>query len=276
MLIMDNGRQRLAHCIAYNTTVGLPAYAAVGYNYRDGGNVTTLVELRDEIERVPISFRKEEQYRTRYVATFDAHKGCGLWREIGLFDADAKVDVLNNCDSAAGWTTGTGNTLTLNTTTVMDGSGAMRCQGQNGLSFQNLNLGSITQTHTESSKLQLWYYINDVSKLQDELAIYATASTTDPSVNRYIFTVNKSLLSNGWNYISRRFSDGSKSGTVTPNTIRGIRLSATKTASVIEYLDRVRIFTSNGIMWAREEVNPAIDKQYGEVRVIYSYLSFQP
>jgi len=196
---------------------------------------------------------------------------------MGLFDADANVALLSGCESVGSWTSENPDYPVADTSNVRDGNASIKSVGSLGTpTFQNLgNLDSYANTFTTAARLQLWYYIDDASKLSGTFYIYASSHASDITQDVYWWSVTTSDLSDGWNLISKKFSEADgQSGSPNVNNIVSFRLNSAKSSSATENIDKIRIFEEAGNMWARAENSSPTEKQWGEVRTLYWYINF--
>jgi len=256
-----------------------PVYIACGASTASAGGTA----LGDEIARFNISLVRDFGWGTaigtaaggtavvRFAGQADRQKAVGTWREVGLFYGSAVTHMLSNCDVEGSWVSD--NVLAVTTTNVREGPGALQCQGDSLVSFANLGgLDAPTVSFTESDKLQLWYYINDVSYLDSgNLTVRIGSSSSSFDTDYYEFTKPCSELESGWNWLSWFISDyDSKVGSPDPSTIVTFKLTVPKlTPSAVEGIDRIRLFQHGGTLYAYQALGTAVDKQWGETRWLY-------
>lgn len=257
-----------------------PTYIACGAGTSAAGGSA----LGDEIARFPVSLVRDFGWGTaigtaaggtavvRFSGEAKRDAAVGTWNEVGLFYGNAVTHMLSTCDVEGSWVSD--NILSVTTTTVRDGSGALRSQGSNLVSFANLGgLTPPSDTFYESDKLQLWYYINDISYLDSSgnLTVRIGSSSDSHDTDYYEFTKPCSGLSSGWNWLSWVISDyTSKSGSPDINNIVTFRLTTPKlTEAAVEGLDRVRLFQHSGTLWGYQALGTALEKQWGETRWLY-------
>jgi len=272
-VVVNSLRQRFAEWLAGQESAPYPEYIGVGTKRAaPGTDLATLTALEDELKRVAITSRSATGEReARLVSVFKTAVGSGEWQEIGLFLEPERACLLSDCDSTANWSSD--NTLSLEATDYKEGNAALEALGTGTVDFLNTTLTPSYDTYsfTESDKLQLWYYIDDVANLAGSIFIEISSSAT-VDVDEYQFEIKKADLSNGWNWISKVINEATKVGSPDLNAIVRFRLHATKAASALSRIDKIRLFGDQGLMWARAELATPIEKGLGEVWNVYWYL----
>lgn len=147
---------------------------------------------------------------------------------------------LDHCDATTGWATGSGSTLSLNTTDKKEGSGSLQAVGSGPEEFKKVfttpfNSGASAAT----GSIQFWYYVSDVSQLSTANQIeIGSAGKSDSSEYNW----NIGPLVNGWNLITKPISAaGTTNGTPNLNAINWVRIYHFKTGSVTTRIDGFRI-----------------------------------
>jgi len=272
-VVVNALRQRFAEWLAGEESAPYPYYIGVGTEkVPTGTNERELTALQDELERESITSRSTTAEReARLVSTFKAKTGTGNWQEIGLFLEAPRVVILSNCDTTTGWSSD--NTLSIETTDYREGAGALEASGTGTVDFLNTALSPSygAYTFTEDDKLQLWYYIDDTANLAGSIFI-EISSSAKVDVDEYQFEIAKADLSSGWNWISKVISGATKVGSPDLNAIVRFRLHASKAASALSRVDKIRLFGEQGLMWARAELATPIEKGLGEVWNVYWYM----
>jgi len=269
-LYLNVGRVQLAEYLI-GKAITPPKYIAVGTKVTAAADPRTLGALEDELDREIITFFYREEYTAKFVAVFTRKRAVGDWRELGLFDSDARAVILSSCDDLTNWTSE--NTLSVETTDYRQGAGALEASGSATLDFRNAALAPDYGTFAFSTedKLQLWYYVDSVAKLADAVTIEISSSTIDDT-DEFQFSIPKAELADGWNWISKRISEAQVIGAPDLNAIVRFRLHVAKTTGVVTRIDRIRLFGESGKLWCRAELETPITKQLGEVRNVYWYL----
>lgn len=250
-----------------------PTHIAVGAS----AGAVSGTALYDEMERVPITNWFDEgsdEQVVEFSGPFKPGLGTGTWWEIGLFTGAAVEVVLNSCNTLTNWHSG--GALSLDTVEARYGSACLRFQGTSYQPFYNHNGMTVPSGFTLSDRLQLWYYIDDPTKLTTGIRIYLSSSPTDYLKDYYQYSVPKASLSSGWNWISLPLSGYSSThGNPGVNTTMSFGLDAlTGSQTTVQRLDKVRLFQRSGTMWVREALGTAVEKTFSEVRWVYGKVTF--
>jgi len=281
--ITDAHRQRYAE-ILKGDTVTTPTHIGVGNKAKlSSEDASRFTKLKAEIARVAVTSKALQASDTaRFVAIIPAGTATGKINEFGLFNAAEDALVVNNCDATTGWSTNTDGVLVLDPVTFNEGTGSIKTtitgDGTTMTSFQHTTLAINATSYTESTaSLQFWYYVDNVDSI-DGATMSVQAWTGDPDY--YYWTITPSTeLSTGWNWISLKFSDALQSGSpdITVDNITEFHMTTTKDNAVVvvERLDHVRIFGTNGDMWARVEPPSEINKTQGSVVGVYWFLAMK-
>ncbi len=247
----------------------LPGFMAVGVGTSPAAtNQKTVTELVTEVMRNDIATAPAILTNgTRFRTIFGANDIAADIKEIMMFDLDHLTTTVEACDSLGSWTTGTNQTLTINTTARRVGSGSLQsattAASPSNDTFRNAALGGL-DISVSATRLQLWFYVDDASKLSGNLTIELSSSTSDDT-DEWQWLVAASGLVNGWNYIDLVFSDATIVGSpVTTNIVR-FRLHVAKTHPVTTRIDHIRTFKATGTGLSRVELSPAYTKQIGSV-----------
>jgi hypothetical protein len=145
---------------------------------------------------------------------------------------------LDDCDYLNGW--GSSGSIQLNTSDQQEGLGCVEFSGSQTDEFKK----SFTTPHNpgvsvESGRLEFWYYVSDASKLgsNNQLELGSGGSNDQQE-----YHWNLSGLNDGWNFISRKFSDASISGgTPDLSAINWFRIYNFKSGSIISRIDAIEI-----------------------------------
>ncbi len=264
-MLVNTGVNALAALLANQTNW----YIALGQTRTSNPDPRSLTALEDEFERTAVTARSVYQdTKARLAATFSATTGCGTIREVGLFDADAKQQMLNSCDVTTNWTSGNG-VVVLNTIDPKEGSACIETVGTDSIPLANYSLGVSYSGFTTNDRLQLWYYISDPTLLT-LMRLHIGSSGSD----YYQFTISGQLAT-GWNWFSLPISSAQVIGNPDINAISRFWVFSTKTNSVTERLDKIRLFQRSGTMWFRSELTTDKNKAYNTVITVYWYVEFK-
>jgi len=122
------------------------------------------------------------------------------------------TEAVDSCDDTAGWTASGTNSVTLNSTTYKEGTGALNLVKSDGSSATYSVSKTTTSRDFTSKTFFIWVYINATA-----YALLATTSCLvirfgSDSSNYYYFNVDKaSLTTTSWNLI--RFTTATATGT---------------------------------------------------------------
>jgi len=93
-LFLNVGRTQLAEYLI-GTAITAPRFIAVGTKTTTVSDPRTLTALEDELDREIIESRYRETYTAQLVAVFTRKRAVGEWRELGLFDTEARAVMLS-------------------------------------------------------------------------------------------------------------------------------------------------------------------------------------
>ena len=145
---------------------------------------------------------------------------------------------LDNCDATLNWSGSSSNTMTLNSTDMMEGSGCIQIVGSGTDEFKKVFATTFNSGATiANGVLKFWYFISDVSKtgiVRVELSSGGKADTNE-------FQWSVTGLKNGWNQLSLRLNTASVTGTPDLTSINWFRIYATKTGSIITRIDDIQL-----------------------------------
>ncbi len=97
--------------------------------------------LASEMARSPLSIKETwANYQIRLNAEFQRGTATGTWYEIGLFNADEIMHLLDDCGDDTDWATGVSNSLTLEVSDYREGTACLEAIGPSGLRFQRLTI----------------------------------------------------------------------------------------------------------------------------------------
>jgi len=268
-LYLNVGRVQLAEFLI-GKTITTPKYIAVGTKVTAAADPRTLDALEDELDREAITSFYREEYTAKFVAVFTRKRAVGDWRELGLFDSDARVVTLSSCDDLTNWTSE--NTLSVEITDYRQGAGALEASGSATLDFRNAALAPDYGTFAFSTedKLQLWYYVDSVANLADAVTIEVSSSTTDDT-DEFQFSIPKAELTDGWNWISKRISEAAIIGTPDLNAIVRFRLYVAKTANVVTRIDCIRYDAWSHAFWDWRGRRACLDAKHRCRLTLYGY-----
>jgi hypothetical protein len=124
--------------------------------------------------------------------------------------------VIDNCDKTDGWQVAGGDPV-LATTGKKEGTGYIQATIKTGQDFmqfiKTLPAPVNTKVSLSTGELKLWFYVQDVSLLKVDGQIQFS-SAADPDKKRIGWGMDKIIptLTNGWNHLELKFTDGYVSG----------------------------------------------------------------
>src|SRR3989304_5967473 len=160
----------------------LPGFLAIGAGQEAASvNQKTVTEMVDEFFRKDLATSPQVlSDGTRYRAVFGAAEIAGDIEEVMLFSADAVVVILDARDAITGWSTGAGQTLSVETSDRMQGTGSLESAssgaGPADLTFKKTTLSA--DISLADTALQVWFYVDDKTKLSGNIAIQLSSSIT--------------------------------------------------------------------------------------------------
>lgn len=253
--VLDNWRSRHAKWMISEISPAAfqpPNYIAVG-NGTSSAASRSFTKLVSEFARKPISSRSIfGRYDARLVANFIYGQASGTWNEVGLvWGKDKSVNIAtmeNEPSTPPVWTTHPNNSIARDAEEYMEGASSLRVIGSNseptfrtvGLSVNASNFSATSTT----ACVQFWYYINSASLLTTNPILAISSSTVD-GTNELLFTIDRSTLSDGWNFLSIPFSSATQNGLIDLSSIVRVKFVSTKSGVATERLDHIRFFDSN-------------------------------
>ncbi|MDR0542408.1 MAG: hypothetical protein LBH19_09405 [Dysgonamonadaceae bacterium] len=149
------------------------------------------------------------------------------------------LDYLEACDDKAGWMSD--NTLSVYTDDRKQGTGCLQSVGSGAEEFKKAFSSPllIPGSSAATGRIQFWYYVSDVTKLNSESRIeIGSSGQADKDV--YSWSMGTKLV-NGWNLVSKSFSRANKTGNPNLGKINWIRISNSKNGSLTTRMDGVRL-----------------------------------
>ena len=144
---------------------------------------------------------------------------------------------LDDCDSKTDWKSS--ETLTLNTSDQKQGSGCIEFSGSGTDEYKKVFTTPYNpEMEEDDAVLQFWYYVSDVSAFESSNQVeLGSAGKNDADEFNWKLTD----LSNGWNYISLKFSEANSMGNPDFNAINWFRIYHKKTREVTTRVDAIQI-----------------------------------
>lgn len=264
----------------------------IGAGIGSGGNDATRTKLVTEINRRAITSRVLlGNYEVRLLVPFARGVATGDWTEIGLWYTDSAnvfVKTVSSCDSlthnSQNWTTSTGGSLSVEAVDYKEGLAALENFGNAAVPFEHtaLNVGTTGKTNTSTTLfLQLWYYIDSTANLNTGITVELASSATNDT-NEISWTIAKASLSNGWNFLRLKFSDGTNtSPAIAMDSISRFTLRSAKAAgatNVTERLDGIELIddgVTGQLLFSRVVISPAHVKANTEARNVLWFIRVQ-
>ncbi len=150
------------------------------------------------------------------------------------------TEYLDDCDALTDWSTAGSNTLSLSGT-VKQGSNSVKMIGSATDEFKKVFSPVYNSGLTASNaRLEFWYYVSDPSSMSTSNQV-ELGSGGAPDVNEYHW--NLSGFTSGWNLISLDVSAaGTTGGTPDLNAINWFRIYNSKSGSVTNRIDAIRLY----------------------------------
>lgn len=146
---------------------------------------------------------------------------------------------LDDCDNLSGWTSS--QTLTLNTTDKMQGSGCVQFTGSTLDEFKKVFSPAYNSgTTVANGALRFWYYVSDISKCGPIRVELGSAGRAD--VNEYSWQLTG--LSNGWNLVDLKMSASTKVGVCDLSAINWFRIYDSKSGNITTRIDGIEVYNT--------------------------------
>ena len=108
-----------------------------------------------------------------------------------------------------------------------------------------------------ATALEFWYFVDDKSDF-DSVDQVELGSGGKPDTNEYNWEISRAIITNGWNYISLKFSDARiTGGTPDKSRLNWFRLYRKKTGTVVSRIDKIILVgsTSRTALTGQEDLN---------------------
>ena len=138
----------------------------------------------------------------------------GRWRLDELPGGTAAPALLDSMDSTSGYTVSSGDSISLNTTTYQEGSGAINLTKSNTTNTYAFFRKSITATDVSNQTIKLWVYIKDTTTLNK--ISHITMRFYDSGVSNGKLATFSTGLTTGWNLLSMHIDDFTEVGSFDP------------------------------------------------------------
>lgn len=155
-------------------------------------------------------------------------------------DPDSYFD---DCDNKTGW--GKASLITLATSGQKQGTACLEYAGDESSEFKKAFATPYNPEMEEAdATLQFWYYVSDVSVFESSNQV-ELGSAGKNDVDEFNWKLTD--LSNGWNFISLKFSEAGKMGNPDYNAINWFRIYHKKTGEVTTKLDAIQILDPTAV-----------------------------
>jgi hypothetical protein len=193
----------------------------------------------------------EDLYDFRWQMRQVGSGGFGEYSYNQVIKPNNSEDYLDACDQSSYWKTS--GMLSLNSTDNKQGSGCLNYSGGGPDEFKR----SFSTPHNargseEGSILQFWYYVSDISVLQEKNQVeLGSAGKNDEDEYNWSLTG----LADGWNYIRLPIHEATKIGTPHLSAINWFRIYRFKSAPITTRIDGIQIIGDGVITEVKLKVN---------------------
>lgn len=180
-------------------------------------------------------------------------------------------ETVDDCEAITNWSSGTDSAISLNTTTFKIGSGALNIYktGSSGAVFSASK--TVTSLDFTNKELSVWVYIADTDYLVSTGTAIIIHYGSDSS-NYYVFNIDATSLSDGWNLIVKSSADAnSTEGTPTISACDyfaiffNTELSTDTVAEGSVVIDDIKLVGAGNYKKAYVTGYPSIDENNNEV-----------
>lgn len=147
----------------------------------------------------------------------------GWWRLDELPSGTPAPVLLDSMDSTSGWSTDSTGVVSLNSTTYVQGSGALNLTKNQTTKAEAYMFKKISSVNVTGQNIKISAYIKDQTTL-DKLTRIQLYLHSALAVNHYFYSFTN--LSVGWNELSAHIDDFGESGTPDKTDIQRIRVDA--------------------------------------------------
>ncbi|RED94952.1 InlB B-repeat-containing protein [Marinoscillum furvescens] len=165
---------------------------------------------------------------------------------------------LDDCDALTGWSTSSSNNLILSGT-VQQGTNSVKIVGSGTDEFKKVFSPAYNSGLTATNaRLEFWYYVSSPGLMSTSSNQVELGSGGGPDVNEYNWTI--SSFSSGWNFISLDISNaGITGGTPNLNAINWFRIYNSKSGSVTNRIDAIKLVNNGSSRTAEIDVDQSVD-----------------
>ena len=144
--------------------------------------------------------------------------------------------VLDACDAVTGWSSD--NTLTLNTTDYVEGSGALQSYGYNVTDFNKTFSPAIDANVSEAHGYFYFYSkIDNVTNISSNNVTVKISSNATGATDLFIWNINKSSFNTSWDLYMLKISNATEIGNCNLTNISYFMWESTKSDNVTTKID---------------------------------------
>lgn len=164
----------------------------------------------------------------------------GYLSENRLINVTDNPVFMDDCEALTNW----------NSSVDLNLNGSDKKQGENCIEFTGSNANEFNKIFStpynsgitaNNAVLQFWYFISDVSKLDQQKMELGSAGKAGEDVYKWTLTD----LSTGWNLISLKINHATSNGTPDMNAINWFSITGGKTAIITTRIDEIQILDMN-------------------------------
>lgn len=146
------------------------------------------------------------------------------------------LESVDDMDVITGWTDSADCTLSVNSTTLLDGSGALNFTKDGTASTVCSSSKTVTSRDYTSKWFNIFIYVKDAAMLAKLTTTALNLRYGSDSSNYYQFDIAKSTLTTGWNFISKQSTDADST-------------TGSPTIASMDYLELIFNSTATGDTW---------------------------
>ena len=144
--------------------------------------------------------------------------------------------VLDACDAVTGWSSD--NTLTLNTTDYVEGTGALQSYGYNATDYYKTFSPAIDANVSEAHGYFYFYSkIDNVTNISSDNVTVKISSNATGATDLFIWNLNKSSFNTSWDLYMLKITNATEIGNCNLTNISYFRWESTKSDNVTTKID---------------------------------------
>lgn len=161
----------------------------------------------------------------------------------------------DDCDEKTDW--GKASLITKNTEEKKQGTACLEYKGDESSEFRKTFSAPYKPSMSfDDAAIQFWYYISDVSVYESSNQVEVGSAGKN---DEHEFNWKLTDLSNGWNFISLKFSDASTMGNPDFNALNWFRIYHKKTREVITRLDAIKVVDLNATSVLNQKLEHSVN-----------------